>query len=184
MSLLSPTYFFKRVIDIDIEFLFKINCHGLILDIDDTLAPQECINPEDSILQWVKKLKDEKIKMIIASNNSEKRVSEFAKILEVPHIYEAKKPFKKGLEKAIELLSLPKENVLMVGDQVFSDILGAKFTKINSILVEPLSPAKSLSLRIKRRLELPVRKKLQITNFGLNELEYETYRQGVVAGEK
>lgn len=170
MSLLSPTYFFKHVVDIKTEFLFSIGCQGLILDIDDTLAPLECKDPDENVLKWVKNLKENKIKMILASNNSQKRVSEFAQILEVPHIYEAKKPFRKGLKQAIEILSLPKESIIMVGDQVFSDILGAKFTKINSILVEPLSPAKNFSLKIKRRLELPLRRKLQVIDTGISSL--------------
>lgn len=170
MSLLSPTYFFKHVADINTEFLFSVKCQGLILDIDDTLAPQECRDPDESVLSWVKNLKDNQIKMILASNNSRERVSEFAKILDVPHIYQARKPFRRGLEQAIKILSLPKENIIMVGDQIFSDILGAKFTRINSILVEPLSPAKNFTLRIKRQLELPVRRKLQVINSGLNSL--------------
>ncbi len=182
MSLLSPTYFFRYATDIDVEFLCSVNCQGLILDIDDTLAPQESFYPEESVLEWIRKLKDNRIKMIIASNNTEKRVSEFAQILEVPHIFQAKKPFRSGLKRAIKMLSLPKDNVFMVGDQVFSDVLGANFIKINSILVEPLSPAKSLSLRFKRKLEMPVRKKLQITN--LNGLEYTNYKQGVVTSEE
>lgn len=182
MSILSPTYFFKRVIDIDTEFLFKVNCQGLILDIDDTLAPLGCLNPETSVLEWVKRLKEDKIKMVIASNNSQKRVSDFAQILEIPHIYEAKKPFRKGLKKAIEMLSLPKENILMVGDQVFADILGAKFTRINSVLVEPLSPAKNFTLKLKRKLEVSVRKKLQVSN--LSDPEYTINTQGVTENEE
>ena len=120
--------------------------------------------------------------MVIASNNSQKRVSDFAQILEIPHIYEAKKPFRKGLRKAIDILSLPKENILMVGDQIFSDILGAKLTKINSVLVDPLSPAKNLTLKIKRRLELSVRKKLEIAN--LSDLNHTTNKQGVITSEE
>ena len=170
MSLFSPTYFFKQVIDINTDFLMSVKCQGLILDIDDTLAPLGCKDPDENVLRWVQNLKDNEIKMILASNNSQERVSEFAQILDVPHVYEAKKPFRRGLEQAIKLLSLPKENIMMVGDQIFSDILGAKFTKINSILVEPLSPAKNFTLKIKRRLELPVRKRLQAINSGLNSL--------------
>ncbi len=172
MPLLRPTYSFKQVIDININFLTSVRCQGLILDIDDTLAPQEIKIPENEILTWVNNLKNNNIRMVIASNNSEKRVSEFAKILEIPHIYQAKKPFRKGLEKAVKILSVPKENIFMVGDQIFSDILGANFTKINSILVEPLSPAKNLSLKIKRQLELRLRKKLQVVNFDSSNPEY------------
>ena len=114
MYLLEPTYFFKQIIDINTNFLLSIGCQGLILDIDDTLAPQESALPTDNVLNWVNNLKNNKIKLVIASNNSEKRVSEFAKILEIPHVYEAKKPFRKGLERAIEILSIPKENILMI----------------------------------------------------------------------
>lgn len=148
----------------------SIGCQGLILDIDDTLAPLGCKIPDENVVKWIKNLKDNKIKMILASNNSKQRVSEFAQILDLPHVYKAKKPSRVGLKQAIKILSLPKENIMMVGDQIFSDILGAKFIKINSILVNPLSPAKNFSLKIKRILELPVRKKLQIINSNLNSL--------------
>ncbi len=179
MYLLEPTYFFKQIIDINTNFLLSVGCQGLILDIDDTLAPQESALPTDNVLNWINNLKNNKIKLVIASNNSEKRVSEFAKILEIPHVYEAKKPFRKGLERAVEILSIPKENILMIGDQIFSDILVAKFTKINSVLVEPLSPAKNFSLRLRRKLESPIRKKLISAH-----LKYMPSGQEVLLNEK
>lgn len=184
MYLLEPTYFFKQITDIQTDFLLDIGYHGLILDIDDTLAPQEFPTPTKDVLTWIYNLKKIEIKLVLASNNSEKRVSEFAKILDVPHVYEAKKPFRKGLKKAIDILSLPKENILMIGDQIFSDILGAKFTKINSALVEPLSPARSFSLKVRRRLELPIRKKLLLKGSKITNLEYAPSRQGMVLNEK
>lgn len=169
MALLKPTYFTDKVTNIDVEILNKINVKGIILDIDDTLVPHRHPTPGKDILIWINELKENHIKIILVSNNFKKRVSSFAKKIEVPYVYMGLKPLTLGIKKAISLLSLPKENVIMIGDQIFTDTLGANFIKIKSILIEPVSNSKTFLLKFKRFFEQSIRKKIK-SNINLDLL--------------
>ncbi len=163
MTLFKPTYFTAKVLDIDINFLKSNNFEAIILDIDDTLVPHKHPTPDKEIIEWIETLKNGGIKIIIVSNNFKKRVSDFAKILNIPYIYMSLKPLTYGFKKAIKTLSVPPEKVLVIGDQIFTDIVGANFLNIRSVLVEPVSPSKTTLLKIKRKCEKPLRKKIKLS---------------------
>ncbi len=161
MSLFTPTYCMKKVTDVTEEFLNKNGFKGIILDIDDTLTPNGHPEPDKEVSVWINQLKSVDIKIILVSNNFKSRVDEFASKLNVLGISMGFKPFPKGIIKAIKILKISPEQVLMIGDQVFTDIVGANLLKIKSILVEPMSPSKTLLLKIKRFFEKPVRRKFR-----------------------
>lgn len=161
MSLFTPTYYMKKVTDITEEFLNKNSFKGIILDIDDTLTPNGYPEPDKEVSVWIDQLKSAGIKIILVSNNFKSRVDEFANKLNVLGISMGFKPFPKGIVKAIKILKISPKQILMIGDQVFTDIVGANLLKISSVLVEPMSPSKTLLLKIKRFLEKPVRKKFR-----------------------
>jgi len=161
MSLFIPTYFTKHVSNINPQILHKLNIKGIILDIDDTLAPHRCSTPDPEALKWVKLLKENNIKLILVSNNFKNRVSKFAKKLDLPYIYMCIKPLSYGIKKAVKHLNLPTEQIIMVGDQIFTDIIGANFLKLKSILVDPISKNKTMLLKIKRFFEKNIRKKIK-----------------------
>ena len=161
MSLLMPTYFTKHVSDINPEILHKLNIKGIILDIDDTLAPHKCSIPDEEALKWVKSLKENNINLILVSNNFKNRVSKFAKKLDLPYIYMGLKPLSYGVKKAVKYLNLPQEEIILVGDQIFTDIIGANFLKLKSILVDPIGGKKTTLLKIKRFFEKSIRKKIK-----------------------
>lgn len=161
MSLLIPTYFTKHVSNITPEILHKLNIKGIILDIDDTLAPHRCSTPDPKALKWVELLKKNDIKLILVSNNFKKRVSIFAKKLGLPYIYMGLKPLSYGIKKAIKHLNLPGSEIVVVGDQIFTDTIGANFLKLKSILVDPISKNKTTILKIKRFFEKNIRKKIK-----------------------
>ena len=150
---LYPKEYMKNVTEISLEFLKKNNIKGLILDIDNTL-----INFDKEILsgvkQWCEQNKNNGIKMCILSNtNKVEKVEKVANQLDLPYLYFAKKPFKKGFLRAQKLLDLPKENIAVVGDQVFTDVIGANRCKMFSILTKPIDKRDLLLTRIKRPLE-------------------------------
>lgn len=177
MALFTPTYFTKKVTDITIDLLNKINIKGVILDIDDTLVPHKCPVPEKEIFRWLNELKENKIKIILVSNNFKKRVSIFAKKIDVPYVHMGLKPLTWGIKKAISILSIPKENILIVGDQIFTDILGSNFVKVKSVLIDPVSPSKTFLLKFKRFFEKSFRKKIK-SNSNLNLLNSKNNLQG------
>lgn len=161
MSLLMPTYFTKHVSDINPEILRKLNIKGIILDIDDTLAPHKCSTPDEKALKWVKSLKENNINLILVSNNFKNRVSKFAKKLDLPYICMGLKPLSYGVKKAVKSLNLPQKEIILVGDQIFTDIIGANFLKLKSILVDPIGGKKTMLLKIKRFFEKNIRKKIK-----------------------
>ncbi len=136
--LIYPKIYIKRVEEITIEMLQKNKIKALILDIDNTLIDYE-ENMEESVKQWAKDLKGQGTKLIILSNTNKKtKVEKVAKTLEIPYIYFAKKPLKSGFKKAKEQLKENEEHIAVVGDQIFTDIIGGNRCKMFTILVEPI----------------------------------------------
>ena len=136
--LIYPKIYIKRVEEITIEMLQKNKIKALILDIDNTLIDYE-ENMEESVKQWAKDLKGQGTKLIILSNTNKKtKVEKVAKTLEIPYIYFAKKPLKSGFKKAKEQLKETEEHIAVVGDQIFTDIIGGNRCKMFTILVEPI----------------------------------------------
>ena len=106
------------------------------------------------VSDWAKNLKKSGIKMCILSNSNKiNKVEAVAKILEVPYIFFAKKPFKSGFMRAKKILKLESENIAVVGDQIFTDVIGANRCGMFSILVKPIEEKDYLLTRIKRPLE-------------------------------
>lgn len=153
-----PNFYFESVTDIDIGFLQKYAVKAVLLDIDNTLSPHGAIVPYDGVCEWVNNLKNLGIKIAIISNNKEKRVRLFAENLKIKYyIANAKKPFKSGFILAKEMLDVDEKSILVVGDQIFTDILGANLAKMKSVLVEPKDKNEPFSIKLKRVFEVPLR---------------------------
>lgn len=141
--------------DINVETLKKYNIRAVLLDIDNTLSPHGATVPYDGVSNWINKVQKAGIKIAIISNNKEKRVRLFAENLKIIYyIFDAKKPLKSGLKKASDLLKTDKENILVIGDQIFTDVLGANLFGMKSALVEPKDKKEPFSIKIKRILEI------------------------------
>ena len=114
----------------------------------------------DGIQEWVKDLKEQGIKFCIVSNsNHVEKVKTVADKIEVPYLYFAKKPAKGGFLKACKLLNLDSKNVASVGDQIFTDVIGANRCQMFSILVKPIDKKDYFVTRVKRPLENFLKKK-------------------------
>lgn len=151
--ILYPNLYLKDVTAITIDILKKNNIKGLILDVDNTLIDlNKNMNPK--VVDWVNELKKNNIKFCIVSNtNKYEKVKSVAEKLDIPYFYFAKKPFKRGFEKAKRKMNLKEENIAAVGDQIMTDVLGANRCKMFSILVEPISEKDILITKIKRPFE-------------------------------
>ena len=151
--ILYPKAYFKSVKEINIDFLNKNNIKALILDVDNTTLDFDLKIPE-GIKEWAEDLKQKGIKMYVLSNSNKiKKVQKVANELNLDYSNLATKPFKRGFKKAINYLGEKPENIAAVGDQIFTDVLGANRCKIYSILVEPIAKKDLLITRIKRPLE-------------------------------
>lgn len=162
MPILSPTKYLKKVTDINLDMLSELSVNTLLLDIDNTLAIPEKMEPFKGVLDWINILKKANIKLIIISNNYSKRVKPFAQSLNVPFVSVGLKPLPFKIMGAIKKAGSHKSESLLVGDQIFTDILGANLSNIKSILLEPsVKTSEKSSVRLRRFIEKPIRRKLK-----------------------
>lgn len=151
--MIYPKIYLNSVKEITIDLLNKNNIKGLILDVDNTLIDFDRKMPE-GIKERIEQLKENGIKCCILSNSNKiDKVSSVANSLGIPFIHFAKKPFKKGFNKAKDLLKLEVENIAMVGDQILTDVIGANRSHMFSILVKPIEEKDYLLTKIKRPIE-------------------------------
>ncbi|MDO5560710.1 MAG: YqeG family HAD IIIA-type phosphatase [Oscillospiraceae bacterium] len=137
------------------ELLKKYNISGLLLDLDNTLTTHDNPTPGEGIIEWIASMKASGIKMIIVSNNYYERVKPFADNLGLDFVPRGAKPLSKGFIEAKKRMDIPFENLAVVGDQIFTDVLGANMKRLKCIYVFPIEHEKKGFLRFKRRIEVP-----------------------------
>lgn len=137
---------------IDFEKLYKNGIRGLIFDIDNTLVPHGAPADERAI-RLFKRLKEIGFSCCLISNNQEKRVRTFNEPIQVDYVYNAHKPSTKNYKKAMEVMGTDVSDTVFIGDQLFTDVWGAKRTGIPSILVRPIHPKEEIQIVLKRYLE-------------------------------
>lgn len=137
---------------IDFEKLYQEGIRGLIFDIDNTLVPHGAPADERAIALF-QRLKKIGFQCCLISNNQEPRVKMFNEPIHVSYVYDAHKPSTKNYKKAMEIMGTDKETTVFIGDQLFTDVWGAKRTGISNILVKPIHPKEEIQIVIKRRLE-------------------------------
>lgn len=157
--ILYPNKYFNKVEEITIEFLQKNKLKALILDIDNTLIDYNK-NMSPDVIKWAKDLRGQGVKLYILSNtNHKEKVENVAKILDIPYRNLAKKPFKSGFLKVQKELGEKAENIGVVGDQIFTDIIGGNRCNMFTILVEPIDKKDFWYTAWKRPLENIIKKR-------------------------
>ena len=157
--ILYPKDYFKKVSEISLEYLKENNIKGLILDVDNTLIDYYK-NMSEETVEWANNLKQNGIQMCILSNsNKAEKVKEVAGKLGLQYTYFGTKPLKRGFNKAKKMLGLESSEIAAVGDQIFTDVLGANRMKMYSILVEPIEEKDIFVTLIKRPIENYIKKK-------------------------
>lgn len=154
-----PSLYLDSIKNISATLLKKNKLSGLILDVDNTLIDYDR-NLVDGAEKWCDEIKQEGIKCIIVSNSHKKdKIEKVAKALDIDYILFAKKPLKSGFKRALEKLELKPEEVAVVGDQLFTDVLGAKRMKMFSILVKQVGKKDIFITKVKRPIENAIIKK-------------------------
>ncbi|MBQ8869357.1 MAG: YqeG family HAD IIIA-type phosphatase [Oscillospiraceae bacterium] len=148
-----PDYFFDKIWDIPLSFLEENNIKCLLLDVDNTLTTHDNPEPHQNAVKWLDLVSKAGIKSVIISNNTEPRVAPFANDLGVQFVSHAKKPLSKGAKQAVKLTETPKENMLVIGDQIFTDVLFGKFSKVRTVLATPMELETTKFFKFKRWLE-------------------------------
>lgn len=151
-----PDYSFKAVEDIDIRGLYESGIRYALLDIDNTLVPYTSPEPDDKAMGFLRGLNENGIVYCFVSNNHRERLELFNKNIGAPIYPGAKKPLLYGINRAMKRLGAVKENTVLIGDQIFTDIWGGKRAGILTVLVEPIKECESLFFRFKRFFEKKV----------------------------
>lgn len=156
-----PDAYFSNVQEITIQFLMKNKIKALILDVDNTLIDYYK-NLSEDVIKWAHDLQGQGIKMYILSNtNKKEKVEKVANKLEIKYKNFAKKPSKKGFKQVQKELNLRPESIGVVGDQIFTDIIGGNRVQMFTILVDPVTPKDYWYTAWKRPIENIVKRKIK-----------------------
>ena len=144
-----PNRYYKSKEDIPAKEFYEEGYRGILFDIDNTLVPHD--EPvDDAAIQFVEQLKRIGYRICLISNNDEERVRTFADPLGVSYVHKAWKPGKYGYDKGMEIIGTNRTNTLFVGDQIFTDIWGAKRNGIFCILLDPINSKEEIQIVLKR----------------------------------
>ena len=161
MASLRPDYYFAKVTEITPEFLQREAMEGLIIDLDNTLGPWQSETLPSESKSWLDRIRGAGCRVVLVSNAGQARGRRVAKNLDIHVVAPAGKPFGRGYAAAAKLLSLPKEKIAAVGDQVYTDVFGGNRFGVRTILVEPYGKREFPATKIMRLLEKPVRGRIK-----------------------
>jgi len=146
------------------ELLQQHQLKGLVLDVDETLVPIRVAEVSAELLPWVESIRQLATLWLVSNNISESRIKRIAKTLSLPYIAGAGKPSRRKLRKAVEAMNLPIEQVGMVGDRLFTDVLAGNRLGMFTILVEPMVELGSVARQYSvRNLEVWISKQLGVS---------------------
>lgn len=161
MKNIYPNAYLKSVQDITIGFLMKNKIKALILDVDNTLIDYYR-NLSDDVVKWATELQGQGLRLYILSNTNKKdKVEMVAKNLGIPYKMFARKPSKKGFLRIQKELNIEPESIGVVGDQIFTDVIGGNRCKMFTILVDPVTPKDYWYTAWKRPIENIIKKKIK-----------------------
>lgn len=156
-----PTYMFDKVEDIPYELIKKEDIKLIMMDMDNTLIDAKK-KYKNSLKHWIEEVSNLNVKMCILSNSPfGDKVKKIAKELNVEYEYNAGKPLLKGFKRVIEKSKFPKDNILMIGDQIFTDVWGGNRIGVKTVLVTPINKKESFFTKVKRPLERLILKKIK-----------------------
>jgi hypothetical protein len=164
IGLLRPEFQYDSLTDIPVEFFLLQGIKGLLLDLDNTIAPWNDKSLTREVMDWFEKIKAAGIKACIVSNNRlPDRVSAVADILEIFYVYKAAKPRKKAFLKGVNTLGMSSEEIAVIGDQLFTDIFGGNRLGIKTILVLPIDEKEFTGTKVLRLMERAVGRKVRFS---------------------
>ena len=153
LKLFLPSEHVKSIFDITPQKLKDAGIKGIITDLDNTLVEWDRPNATPKLIEWFEEMKSHGILVTIVSNNNERRVSSFADPLQIPFIFQARKPMGRAFRKAIKQMGIKREEAVVIGDQLLTDVLGGNRNGFHTILVVPVAQSDGFFTRINRTVE-------------------------------
>ena len=149
-----PAIIVDAVTDLTVDFLHKQKIELLMLDFDNTIVPYTTDIPTQAVEQWLQQMQNSDIQICVVSNSRKSRVKAFCQAYDLPCITHAKKPFSKGITACLRQFSAKPSECALVGDQIFTDTLGANCTGVLPILVKAIHNH-TIWLKLRHIAELP-----------------------------
>jgi hypothetical protein len=161
-KILVPDIYVKSVYDLDLDELYAKGIRAIITDLDNTLVPWDDPLPNEGLLKWLTQVQNKGFSVYIVSNNSRERVQKFANAFGVPAISKAVKPRRRAFRIACQEMGVTLEETAVIGDQIFTDVLGGNRLGVFTILVVPVSDNEFFGTKIMRMLERFILRKLKV----------------------
>jgi HAD superfamily phosphatase (TIGR01668 family) len=162
----KPDFYLEAVYQLDHESLKKHGIKAVMVDLDNTLIAWNNPDGTPELLAWLEDMKANGIEVIVVSNNNHDRVKRAVEKFSVDYIWRAMKPFALGINKALKQFGVAPQEVVMVGDQMMTDIRAAHRAGVKSILVKPLVESDAWNTQFNRWRERRMKKKLE-AKYGL-----------------
>lgn len=154
MALFYPTIYRRRITDLTVTDLQRLGVQGILLDIDNTLTTHDNPELDARVSAWLDAVRQAGFALTVVSNNRDERVRPFAEAIGLRFQARAAKPLPRGYRAAAASMGLTPQQCVAVGDQIFTDILGANLAGMKSVLLEPIELEVAQKFIVfKRRLE-------------------------------
>lgn len=175
-----PDDYVSSIFDIDYNKLYSNGKRLILTDLDNTLISYKATEPTDELYKWKSELEGMGFEIIIVSNSGKKRVKHFANMLGIKYVNLSTKPLKRGFKKALKIASTKykKEEVVVLGDQLLTDVYGAKRMKLSMVLVKAIdNKTERLVTKHNRKNEDKMLKKVCMKNYGLYLVKLKKYEE-------
>ncbi len=156
MSIFKPDLMVHSIMDIQPSDLQDRGIQAMILDADNTLSVHGSAIPYNGVPDWIQTMKAANISMLIASNNTQQRIHPLAQNLGLEYRYMSLKPLPFIFCSARKTFGVPRKKIAVIGDQLFTDIVGGHLAGMMTILVEPFEMETGMLALFKRKLEAPL----------------------------
>ena len=157
--LLKPDIKLCGITDITVELLNRYNIKALLLDVDNTMSTHHGTVLTDGLMEWIAQMQENGIKLMVLSNSKKARIEPFAARIGLPFISLGCKPLPSGYLRGVKALGENRKNVAIVGDQIFTDVLGGNVVGVKTILLTPIKLEDGWSFKVRRRFEKKLYKK-------------------------
>lgn len=156
--LLQPDFVLgSSVLDLTPELLARYQIEGLVLDVDDTIVPIGSSTAQPELALWIEEIRQIVPLWLVTNNPSQIRIGAIADSLSLPYFLSAAKPSRRKLRQAITEMQIEPARVAMVGDRIFTDVLGGNRMGMFTILIEPIVSAdSSVSFQLLRQVEFAI----------------------------
>jgi uncharacterized protein len=165
VSLLQPNLALQdNILKLSPDLIKMHGLKGLILDVDDTLVPTWDREVPVEVLEWLNEMKSVVDLWLVSNNVSHSRIRRIATAMDLPYLLRAGKPSRRKIRQAAESMNLPLEQIAMVGDRVFTDVLAGNRLGMFTILVRPMGdPTRFDQKLMLRSFEIWLSKRLGAT---------------------